>query len=257
MTSPLGEAQMRARRLVLKGTFNVRDIGGYATGDGRIVAWRRLLRGDALHQLDDDGRELLASYGLRTALDLREEDERAAAPDRLGGDVRLVAIPLFSYEVAAAAPSADWSELGSLQEIYRLVVAERGPVLVAALRELLAPDALPAVVHCNAGKDRTGILVAVLLAILGVPDEAIAADYAATSLFLDADIREALVARSVAAGRDASRTIGLLDCEPRLVIDVLEDIRSTHGDVSGYLARHGLGQDELDRLRELFLVDTR
>jgi protein-tyrosine phosphatase len=247
------EAEMLARRLPLTGTFNVRDIGGYRTGDGKSVAWRRVLRGDAMDRVDDKGRELLAEYELRTSLDLRESDERDEAPDRLNADVRLVSIPIFTYELLEEQAAVDREQFTSLDDVYKHVVAQRGPALVAALRELARPDALPAIVHCAGGKDRTGIVVALLLAILGVPDEVIAIDYAATSLFLTDEFHHAATERAVRTGHDRAQFATMLGCEPQLILDVLAAVRSSHGQVSDYLLHHGLRPEELDQLRTLLL----
>jgi protein-tyrosine phosphatase len=257
MTSTIEEAELLARRVPLEGTFNVRDIGGYATLDGRRTAWRVLLRGDALHRVDDEGRELLRDYGIRTSLDLREDDERSTAPDRLHDEVVLVSIPLFTYSPPEpedfAVGTIDRGALTNLADAYRALVLQRGTVLVAAIRELLRPGALPAVVHCTAGKDRTGVLIALMLSSIGVADEVIAADYAATSLFLTEEFLEAAATRSLAAGYDTARLKAMLGCEPELILDVLEEIRHTYGGVTAFLSQHGMTGEELARLRGLLL----
>ncbi|MCU1493058.1 MAG: protein tyrosine/serine phosphatase [Acidimicrobiaceae bacterium] len=260
MSVLIEEHELLARRLPLAGTYNVRDIGGYPTADGRSVRWKTLLRGDALHKVDDEGRELLAGYGLRTSLDLRELEECVASPDRLHDEVQLVSLPLFSYGAPGAAGVAgstiERAKLTTLRDTYFQLVRERGPVLVMVIRELTKPGALPAIVHCTAGKDRTGIVVALVLAALGVPDEVIAADFAATSLFLGDDFREGVVAQTVAAGFDEKRVTAMLSCEPELILGVLEDIRASHGDVERYLLEHGLDASELEALRALLLEDA-
>ncbi len=251
--TPIAELDMQQRRLPIKGTYNVRDIGGYNTKDGRSVAWRRVLRGDAVHNVDDSGREIFQSINLSTSLDLREEDERIDAPDNLNNHVRLVSIPVFTYNVPAEGRATDRKSLSSLDAVYQFVVAERGVAIVAALRELAQPDALPAIVHCTAGKDRTGIVIALLLASLGVPDDTIAADFAATSLFLTEEFFQGITERAVNNGQDRQQYAAMLTCEPSLILNVLKQIRSSHGDVTNYLVHHGMPAEELDRLRLLLL----
>jgi protein-tyrosine phosphatase len=258
VTTAISEQELLARRLPITGTYNVRDVGGYVTADGRTLRWKTLLRGDALHAVDDDGRELLGEYGLRTSLDLREGDERNAAPDRLQRGVRLVEIPLFSYAapgaVAANSTEIDRSTIRSLEDTYRLLIRSRGPVLVAVIRELIQPGTLPAVVHCTAGKDRTGVVVALVLAAVGVPDDVIAADFSATGLFLGEEFRASMRARNVLPEEyDEERLSRLLTCEPTLILDVLEEIRAAFGGVQAYLCHHGLTAEELDILRSLLL----
>ena len=100
-----------------------------------------------------------------------------------------------------------------------------------------------------AGKDRTGIVVALTLSALGVPDDVIAADYAATDLFLGAEFRAVATARAAARGIDAAQYARLLTCEPGLILGLLEYVRAQHGSARAYLASHGLASSELDDLR--------
>ncbi|MCU1488821.1 MAG: protein tyrosine/serine phosphatase, partial [Acidimicrobiaceae bacterium] len=216
------------------------------------VRWKTLLRSDALHEVDDDGRQLLADYGLRTSVDLREPAEREQSPDRLHPEVRLVSIPLFSYGRSSEEGPVDPNGFSSLDEVYRYVVTECGPAVVAALQALAEAESLPAVVHCAGGKDRTGIVIALLLASLGVPDEIIAADYTATRFFLTEEARQAAIARAIAAGQDGARLAALSGCPEQLILDVLGMVRS-YGSVDAYFANHGLKDTELEELRHRLL----
>jgi protein-tyrosine phosphatase len=260
----LDEAALLARRLPLTGTFNVRDIGGYRSADGRSVKWNTLWRGDALHRVDDQGRQVLVEMGLRMSLDLREPGERTAAPDLMPEGVELVSLPLFS-SVAPETLLAEQSgperrDFTTLDEAYFLLVDRRGPALAQAVRALLDPGALPAIVHCTAGKDRTGIVVALVLAALGVPDEVIAADFAATSLFLNEEFRQSLLAHvatvGVSQGLDEERRAAMLACGPELILRAIDRIRYSHGGVEQYLLHHGMTLDELGQLRSLLLEET-
>jgi protein-tyrosine phosphatase len=254
VTTSISEADFLARLLPLKGAFNVRDVGGYLTTDGRQVKWKTLLRGDALHSLDDESRIRLASYGLQSSIDLREDDERTAAPDRLGGEVRSISVPLFSLGASTVmGETRDHTNLTTLEDVYRLLVHTRGAAIAAAIRQLANPANVPAIVHCSAGKDRTGVVIALVLAVIGVPDEVIAADFAATSLFLNEEFREALLTRSEALRRDSSVVERMLSCEPALILGILKEIRAEYGDVDVYLVQHGLELEELRSLRTLLL----
>lgn len=252
MTTP-NDTDMLSRRLHVNGTLNLRDIGGYSTLNGHATVWRKILRGDALHQIDDKGREVLASYELKTSLDLRENDERTVAPDRLGDDVRLVSIPLFAYAVQPDIVPHYRRESTTLDDVYQYVVAERGAELAAAFRELARPGGLPAIVHCTAGKDRTGIVIGLLLSLLGVPDEVIAADFVATSLFLTEEFYATLTQYAVDAGQDPTEFAAMLDCSPELILNVLDQVRTSHGDIENYLLYHGLTSEEIEQLRSHLL----
>ena len=273
----LTDAGLLGRRIPLNGTWNLRHTGGYRTADGQATRSAGLLRSDALHRLDDDGRAHLRSLGVRTIVDLRRADERALDPDLVEGvDARLIHVPLIEDLGADAAGDAagdadDGADGGgdddeatggqtapsptaedfTLADVYRLIVEDRGPAIAAVVRTLAAPDALPAIVHCTAGKDRTGIVVALVLAAVGVPDEQVAADFAATGLFLAAlsgDGRQQLLRHGAAGGLDPERSAHLLGSDPELILGVLATVRATHGSAAGYLLAHGVTEAELEML---------
>jgi protein-tyrosine phosphatase len=229
------------RRIILPGLFNLRDLGGYPTANGAIP-WRRLLRSDALHQLDATGIRTLADVGLRTIIDLRTEMEAEAAPS-----------PLDHLAAATAHVSILGGDLESLplelDAIYRFMIEQRGDAVAAAIRLLCADGAYPALVHCSAGKDRTGIVIALVLSVLGVPDEAIAADYALSASYLDLDRTAAIGQLQAGTGLGESLTDELLGSPPGLILAVLDQIRSEFGTAEDYLLAHGLNPPELTALR--------
>jgi protein-tyrosine phosphatase len=146
------------RNLSFDGCVNFRDLGGYRTGDGRRVVWRRLFRADGLHRMtvDDDAR--LLQLGLATAVDLRTVDE-AESRGRFPADrvpVHYVHLPLMDI-LPATEELPSWREASYVAGRYSYMVSEAAPALTRAIEVLAAPDALPAVFHCSAGKDRTGV----------------------------------------------------------------------------------------------------
>ena len=187
------------RRIALPGTQNLRDLGGYPAAGGGTVRWRTLLRSDALHRLDDAGRAALGGLGLRTVIDLRTDQEVEAAPSALDGTgARTFHIPLFSDEAISRLPP-------ERAAIYRYMIDDCGAAIAAAVGRLCAGGALPGLIHCTAGKDRTGLVAALVLDVIGVPDELIAADYAMSSA-------QAWIRRrpgpSAASGRPAASAAG-------------------------------------------------
>ena len=251
----INDTEILARRIPLDGTYNVRDIGGYVTREGRFVAPRRVLRGDAVHLVDDQGRELLSQLNLRTSIDLREHDERVSAPDRLNPEAQLISIPLFSYQVDDDVEEIDRTQFTSLDNVYQFLIMNRGAAIAEVMSELAQPENLPALVHCTGGKDRTGIVIALLLSLLGVDDDVIARDFEATALFLTPSFHEAILARVAESGQDAEAYVAMLECPAHLILDVLTTVRNLHGDVESYLRTHGLGDDEIKQLRTMLLLD--
>ena len=236
---------LAARLLPLSGVFNARDIGGYETPAGPI-AWGRLFRTAGLDLLDDDDRALLAERAIRTVVDLRRDDERTERPSALGA----LSVSVVHVSITSGAP-ADFTEIPDLDTVYRSMVASSGPALAAAVTALAEPGALPAIVHCTAGKDRTGVVIALVLALAGVADETIVADYAVSASLLG----EAFAQRLAEADADAvERLAPLLGSPPELIGSVLAEIRATHGDVERFLVHHGMSPDVPARLR-LALVE--
>jgi protein-tyrosine phosphatase len=248
MTAP-GSPTALARHLPLSGTYNVRDVGGYSTRDGRTIRWRTLLRADSLHRLSDEGRAHLIEHGLRTIVDLRRDEELAVAPNVFAASdqVRYVWVSLARNPTNGAGRRELLPD--SLARTYRAIVDGRQAELHQVLSALAQPGAFPALVHCTAGKDRTGIVVALLLALAGVDHATIAEDYALTATYLtDAFFAEAR-RRAEAAGHDWERYRYLLGCPADLMLATLTDLDERFGGVETYLRQIGLSDDDLQALR--------
>ena len=164
------------RRLPLAGPVNFRDLGGYAALGGRSLRWRQLYRSDGLATLTEtDHRVLVDELGLRTILDLRAAEEVAASVPQglLDAGLRHVNVPIFD-ETRQLWREDDGPGFTIAQFYYRMLDLSSDR-FVEALR-LIAEAPGPIVFHCAAGKDRTGILAAVVLSLLGVSTEDIVAD---------------------------------------------------------------------------------
>jgi protein-tyrosine phosphatase len=168
-----------SRALTLDGCVNFRDLGGYRTGDGQRIGWRRLFRADGLHKLSEADRAQLIELGMATVIDLRTIDE---AEQRGRFPVDLVPVRYVDLPLTDVLPSTEelssWGEASYVASRYVDMVSRGGRALTGAIEALASPDSLPAVFHCSAGKDRTGVLSALILAFLGVPDATIVEDYA-------------------------------------------------------------------------------
>jgi len=242
-------AAVDGRHLPVEGTLNFRDAGGYPTGGG-VVAWRTLLRSDALHRVGQAGFDQLTGLGLQTVLDLRVPDEVQFSPSPVD---QLAETGTRVFHLSLVGP--DFSEIPpDLEGVYRFIVDRRGRAIGSAIKSLAAPGALPALVHCTAGKDRTGIVVAFTLAAIGVSDEIIAADYALSSLYLDPQLTPAIGRISADTGLDEQVTQAMMASPPELIMKVLDRARDQAGSVEGYLAHHGVTQAELAALKKVLVT---
>lgn len=171
------------RHLALAGCYNFRDLGGYPTEDGGHLRWRRLFRADGLTQLTEDDCAILTKLGLATVIDLRTASE---VGDRGRFPVETVEVDYHHLPLTQSIPGTeevpDWGEAEYVTARYAHLLKEGRPSIARAITLLATEGSLPAVFHCSAGKDRTGVLAAVVLGGLGVPDEVIVDDYALSAI---------------------------------------------------------------------------
>jgi protein-tyrosine phosphatase len=238
------------RRIRLPGTVNLRDLGGYRTADGGTTRWRTLLRSDSLHRLDDSGRAALTDLGLRTVIDLRTDQEVQATPSALDGTgARTYHVPLF-----------DASAVGNLEPelaaVYRYMIDNCGPAIATAVNRLCASSALPGLVHCTAGKDRTGLVSALVLEAVGVPDDVIAADYAMSDAYLDPSAAKTISSIRAISGVGRWLDLGAMGAQPQIIRDALDRIRTRDGSVTAYLERNGLARADLISLRRALVAPS-
>jgi protein-tyrosine phosphatase len=241
-------AHSPTRLLRVEGALNLRDIGGYAAAAGRATRWRTVLRSGSLHALSRSGHDALVALQLRSIIDLRTAAEIASEPNPLAGH------PEISYTnvalVNALRPHAQ--PLPGLPEFYGRMLDEGRDAIGAVFERLATPGALPALIHCTAGKDRTGLIVALLLSLVGVPNHVIAADFALSEPALAA-------APAFAHHRQRLQATGLghlLCAPPELIDESLSSIEERHGSVVDYLHTCGLTTPTLMRLRTALLTEA-
>jgi len=236
------------RHLAIPGTYNVRDLGGYPTASGAETRWRQVLRADSLHRLDADGRAKLMDAGLRTVIDLRFDKEKADSPQpfHLESQVEVIDISLFAELNLGDRSASDEDDL--LLAIYRSALARCGAAIAATLSAIAEADEGAVLFHCTAGKDRTGLVAAVLLLAVEVPAATIAEDYALTGILAQPLLAE-LLADMEARGQDRSRSEKLLRSEPATMQAFLDHLHNDHGGVGSYLGKVGLSQPQIARLR--------
>lgn len=235
------------RRVPFANVFNFRDLGGYALADGRTTQWGRIFRADGLQRLDDADLELVDAIGIRTVIDLRTSNE---INDR-------GAFPVAKYPVSyhhLSIIDATWMETGVpefpddeqggidfLIWAYRDMLDQGADKFAQAIATLSLPGNGPTVFHCAAGKDRTGILAALVLGGLGVDHEVIAQDFGLTRHSMER-MRTWLGVNNPEALDDMNRRPKhMFGAHPDAMRQILADIDATHGGVRGYLSSIGIG----------------
>jgi len=247
----MSQQQPGQRHLPLEGAYNIRDIGGYVTSQRTMTRWRTFLRADSLHKLTPASQQALINYGVHTIIDLRYEAECIQAPNVFAATnhVTYRNISLF----AGASPSGNREMPPDLEAIYRYVLDHRQGA-VKAIFDALTPDAFPVLIHCTAGKDRTGIISALMLDLVGVARETIAQDYALTAHYGKGLFTE-LRAQAAAAGRDMMRFERYLEAKPEAMHNTLAYLEQTYGSTASYLRHIGLAESQLTGLRQALIAD--
>jgi protein-tyrosine phosphatase len=242
-----------SRHIPIPGTFNVRDLGGYPTIDGTATLWRRFIRSDSLHRLDEAGIALLIDRGVTAVVDLRHVNELVTAPNPFSGrnGIRYINVNLLA-DLLPSGDAVHDPNKDVLLDLYLRALDQRG----AAIREVL--DAIAAVpdgailFHCAAGKDRTGILAALLLSLAGVGREYILDDYEMTAMHIKAAIPD-YERRALERGQDLASLHAMLASRRETMQAMLSYLDERHGGVLSYLVSTGLSTSVIDRLRDRFL----
>ena len=240
--SPMSESPVR--HLNLAGASNFRDLGGYPTRDSRVVRWRHLFRSNHLGHLTDDDIAVLRGLGVRSAFDFRGAQERAEALCGMT-DITTHSLPVEPTVVAAlraiatsgrSLSTADAIEV--MRDSYRQYV-KHNTLRYRALFAHLLEDRAPLVIHCTAGKDRTGFACALILHALGVPDEMISEDYLLTNRYYQRD-----PTASSDLPDDVRQVLGTV--QAGFLAAAFEAIDADYGDLESYL-RDGLGLRAAER----------
>ncbi|MDQ0708523.1 protein-tyrosine phosphatase [Arthrobacter woluwensis] len=236
-------------------TYNFRGLGSLPAG-GRLTKEGVFFRSDALHLLSDEGRSLLRELKVATILDLRDDDEVLHAPSALTG----LDVEVLRGNVLAGALGTSLQSLPTLPGLYRMILAQGGSVAVGLARSVTAnaSQGRSTLVHCTAGKDRTGVMVALLLDAVGVDREAIVADYAGTEANLAGEWLEGVKALLGKMGVPVSEQIlAIAGGSPAsAMLETLELLDADFGGGAGYLTHHGLTAAELEALRAALLTGS-
>lgn len=236
------------RRIDLDGCVNFRDLGGYPTADGRRLRWRRLFRSDALHALTPgDVERLRDALALSDIVDLRSTYELDSEGRGLleAESIAFHHTPLFDGD-PSAGDRGSAAQL-SLGDRYVGLMEVAHAKIVNVVR-ILAHAQGGAVYHCAAGKDRTGVISAVLLGVLGVSDELIVSDYALSGEQIDAIIARVM---SMKGYKDTLREMpeDTLHARPESMQTVVDRVAERWGGMEGYVLAGGLAPADVERLR--------
>ena len=232
------------RHLKLSGASNFRDLGGYPTGDGRTVRWRQIFRSNHLGNLTDDDVSVLRELGVRSAFDFRGTEERVAALCGMP-EITVHSLPVEPTVVAALrAIAASGTPLSTdhavevMRGSYRSYVQKNTQHFRSLFAHLLE-DRAPLVIHCTAGKDRTGFACALILHTLGVPQGVISEDYLLTNRFYRRDPNH-----STDLPDEIRQVLGSVQVS--FLAAAFEAIDADYGDLESYL-RDGLGLGKAER----------
>lgn len=257
--APAGEPAVvvAERRVPFAGISNLRDLGGYPTASGGTTRWGTVFRADALHKLTTSDLELFRGLGAQTVYDLRGDAERTEFP----GPVESLHVPIVGRPpgVTPQAPPSDMTTHDGeliLRDMYVGILEHSADQLAKILRGLAGEVTLPAVFHCHGGKDRTGVVAAVLLRSLGVDRETVLDDYEATRRYRTIDHQQDSLANILAQGVSPEAAAGVLGA-PRWAMEAaLDAIDGAYGGIEEYVTTTvGLSTTVLAALRDRVVLE--
>ena len=239
------------RRIEFEGVANFRDLGGYETADGRTIRWRHLFRSDALHHMTErDAIRARDGLGIRTIIDLRTLE----AIQREGiGPLGRPPMIRHHFPLIDRSWGSRWKiplEQISSSQLYQSIIDAGGTQIAAAIQLLADSRAYPAVFHCYAGKDRTGVLAAVILGTLGVDEEQIVEDYEMSNQTVGQVIEHM---RYDYGPYMEKVPPSLLEVKPEALRDTLLAVRYKYGSMRDYAHSVGVTETLIQRLERALL----
>jgi protein-tyrosine phosphatase len=250
------------RRVPLQGSANFRDIGGYPTGDGGRVRRGVVFRSGSLDELSEDDVPVLRSLGVCAVADLRREPERAEVtpPWFAASGIAVSQLPigtrvahLKSIATRMLAGEITDFDADDMVDIYTTLLTHYPAEFGEVVRVIARADGAT-VVHCTAGKDRTGVAIGLLLSFLGVDDETVAEDYALSQQNYSQPLLAELEVRFAELDVDLERVRAFFEAQPAVMLGLLADLRARFGGAADYLAGPaGVSLDDLERVRARLL----
>lgn len=240
----------QSHALAIDGLINLRDLGGLPTSSGATTLRGRLLRSESPHTLTDSGLRELLDLGIGAVVDLRTTSEREKRPSPLAdADVQTSHTPIFTDD-------DDYPDhLATAAEVYCWWFRERRDGVAAAMTAIADAPSAPILVHCHAGKDRTGVIVALVLRLAGVSIDLIADDYAISGVQL-ADMLARDRVTAVERGMDPVRVERIFTVRREAMVQTMECVDAEHGGAVSLLRGIGLDGARVNRLTNLLLSPT-
>ena len=255
------------RVIHLDGTANTRDIGGYLTNDLRTLRWRQIIRSENLSRLTADDFQKLEEIGLKTVIDLRTDKEHDRAPTEWLGDN-----PPQFFHFPVGDSNGDWfnatrkmmkgnkfTEKQSsklMAEGYRMIVKEGPPSYTKLMEVVLDESNWPILIHCNAGKDRAGVAVTLIMEALGVDRETIMEEFLLTNEIARIAEKSVLLAkqskkqRRNGRGPSASAWFPVIGVQPEMLETFYASVDELYGSMDAFLTEVGVDQDARRTLTE-------
>jgi len=222
------------RRLFWDACHNIRDLGGYATKHARPTRWRAFVRADNLARLSPDGRSALIAYGVKTIIDLRSEYELEIDPPAFAsfhgqsGFPQYMNLPLLDENDNVGIEAIH--QTPSFTEMYSIII-DRYPENMARVIKAFAKATDGTILfHCHSGRDRTGIIAAMLLSLVGVDDSTIAKDYTVSNVYIQPTFERPLSE------------------QPEIMLHFLAYLDRQYGGTRAYLLKSGVSETALTRI---------
>ncbi|WP_336771258.1 tyrosine-protein phosphatase [Paenibacillus sp. MMO-58] len=251
MTTNIQHPQMN-RVVKLEGAYNMRDLGGYETNDGQITQWGRLYRADGLHRLTDADQRLIMDRNVRLIVDLRHEQELEKDPNVFAASRDLI----YRHVSLINPATPDVTQVQSLGELYVDMLEHSQSQLREVFGHLAQNTEEASMYHCTAGKDRTGVISALLLDTVQVPNNTIINDYSLTAECLAPMINEMrhkhLGSADPAAVEMFERFMG---SAPDNMVMMLKHLYSKYGSGEQYLLAIGVSAEEIAVLKSKLLEE--
>jgi protein-tyrosine phosphatase len=247
---------MPGRIMDVDGVINFRDLGGYHTADGKRVRTGLIYRSGALGDITEKGIAKLQELGIKLICDLRSAEEEVAAPDKYHQEPKptYVHLPLLADDNRRERIMALFFNRSKfttmMPEMYtRVIIDANAPLYGDILRRIANADNLPTLIHCSAGKDRTGVAAALILSLLGVPEDVILADYSLSNLYYESYLKfGTLAVGSIAwTGITVEHLQPLFLSNPKTLKAALDHIHLKYGSIPNYLRSAASVSDEMQQ----------